>query len=101
MNSEHLLEPGWVDADDERRRERAQSWGSILALVLSVVLSLIVGTMLIVIPWTNWWDSNYLLQPYPLLQHLLLSGYVRGAVAGLGLVNVVVALYEVFVHLIE
>jgi hypothetical protein len=72
-----------------------------LTLILSVVLSLIVGTMLMVVPWTSWWDSNYLLQPYPVLQQLSLNGYVRGAVAGLGLVNIIVAFYEIITHLFE
>jgi hypothetical protein len=96
VNSSRLLEPGWIDADGQEH-----SWGSFLTLVLSVVLSLVVGTMLIVVPWTDWWDSNYLLQPYPAFQQLFLSGYVRGAVAGLGLVNILIAVYELFTHLVE
>jgi hypothetical protein len=41
------------------------------------------------------WDANYLLQPHPDLRSLLLSPVARGAVSGLGLVNVLLALHEV------
>ena len=40
----------------------------ILAVALSVVSSLLVGIILVLVPWTALWDSNYLLQPYPALR---------------------------------
>jgi hypothetical protein len=70
-----------------------------LAAILSVLSSLLVGILLIVVPWTALWDTNYLLQPYPAVRALLLSGYMRGAVSGLGLVNIVLALDEAHQHL--
>jgi hypothetical protein len=70
-----------------------------VAAILSVLSSLLVGIILIVIPWTSLWDANYLLQPYPSVRALLLSGYLRGTVSGLGLVNIVLALDEAHQHL--
>ena len=70
-----------------------------MAAILSVLSSLLVGTILIVVPWTALWDANYLLQPYPSVRALLLSGYLRGTVSGLGLVNIVLALDEAHQHL--
>ena len=70
-----------------------------MAAILSVLSSLLVGIILIVIPWTSLWDANYLLQPYPSVRALLLSGYLRGTVSGLGLVNIVLALDEAHQHL--
>lgn len=61
---------------------------------LSVVSSLLVGLVLLVAPWTVLWDGNYLLQPLPLLRTILLSPLVRGAVSGLGLVNILIAIDE-------
>ena len=69
-----------------------------MAAFLSVLSSLLVGLVLVVIPWTTFWDSNYLLQPYPVLRQLLLSGFMRGAVTGLGLVNILLALVEAHHH---
>lgn len=65
-----------------------------MATFLSVVSSLLVGVVLVVAPWTVLWEANYLLQPSPLLRSVLLSSFARGAVTGLGLVNVVLAVDE-------
>lgn len=70
-----------------------------MAAILSVLSSLLVGIILVAVPWTALWDANYLLQPYPSVRALLLSGYVRGTVSGLGLVNIVLALDEAHQHL--
>ena len=69
------------------------------AAVLSVIVSLITGVFLIVVPWSALWESNYLLQPYPAVRALLLSGSVRGAVSALGVLNVVLALDDAQTHL--
>jgi len=65
-----------------------------LAIFLSVLSSLLVGAILIVAPWSALWEANYLLHPHPLLRSVLLSTFARGAVTGLGLVNILLALYE-------
>ena len=70
-----------------------------MAAILSVLSSLLVGIILVAVPWTALWDANYLLQPYPSVRALLLSGYMRGTVSGLGLVNIVLAFDEAHQHL--
>jgi len=65
-----------------------------VATLLSIVSSLLVGIVLIVAPWTALWDANYLLQPLPLLRSILLSPFARGAVSGLGVVNILLAIDE-------
>ena len=70
-----------------------------MSAFLSVLSSLLVGLILAVAPWTPLWDGNYLLQPHPLLRSLLLSPFARGAVTGLGLVNLLLALHEAHQHL--
>ena len=66
-----------------------------MATLLSVLSSLLVGAILVVAPWTSWWDQNYLLQPYPGVRAMVLSPFARGLVSGLGLVNIVLAALEV------
>ena len=46
------------------------------------------------IPWSAFWDRNYFVGWSPVIGALLTSNYVRGAVTGLGLVNVWAALAE-------
>ncbi len=70
-----------------------------MAAILSAIVSLLTGFFLILVPWSALWDSNYLLQPYPGVRAVLLSGSVRGVVSALGFVNVVLALDDAFAHL--
>lgn len=65
-----------------------------MAHFLSIFSSLLVGLILVVAPWTTFWDANYLLQPHPLVRVLLLNAFARGAVTGIGIVNILLALDE-------
>jgi hypothetical protein len=58
-----------------------------------------VGVILVVAPWTAWWESNYLLVPFPMVRALVLSAITRGLVSGLGLVNILLAVHEAHLHL--
>jgi 3-dehydroquinate dehydratase len=70
--------------------------------LLSALSSLLIGAILVVAPWwTEVWDANVLLQPWPLLRSAILSPFARGAVSGLGLVNVLLAVQEVREHFEE
>lgn len=46
------------------------------------------------IPWTDFWERNYFVEWSRLSEALLTSNYLRGALSGLGLVNIVAALVE-------
>ncbi len=72
-----------------------------MTALLSIVSSLLVGVVLVVAPWTSLWEANWLLQPWPGLRLVLLSGFARGAVSGLGLVNVLVALADLHGRLLS
>ena len=61
---------------------------------LLVVYFVEVGLVLIVAPWTTYWDRNYFVEALPSLQPLLTSHAVRGAIAGIGVVSLVAALVE-------
>jgi len=62
--------------------------------LLSVLSSALVGVFLVLAPWTPWWDSNFLLQVNRTLRTVLLSEFTRGAVSGLGLVNLLLAVLD-------
>ena len=62
---------------------------------------LVVGAVLVIIPWTSLWDANYLLQPHPAIRGFLLSAFTRGAVSGLGLVNILLALHDAHRYLTD
>ncbi len=53
-----------------------------------------VGLLLIVLPWSGFWERNYFISALPVLEPLFLSAYVRGAVTGIGLLNLVAGFNE-------
>lgn len=52
------------------------------------------GLILIIAPWSSFWDDNTLLALVPWLERLLLSPYARGAVSGIGAVTALAGLVE-------
>jgi hypothetical protein len=60
-------------------------------------LWLVLGLALILAPWSDYWETNYFLFQYPALAFWLKNPFMRGAVSGLGFMNVVLSL-EAFRH---
>ena len=54
-----------------------------------------IGLLLVVLPWTVFWDRNYLFDAMPLLRELTQNPYLRGAVSGLGFLNIGLGILEV------
>ncbi len=59
-----------------------------------VVLLLEVGLALTVLPWSSFWEQNYFVQTVPLVGGVVMNHFVRGAVSGLGVVNIGTAVCE-------
>lgn len=59
-----------------------------------IALLLETGLLLVLIPWSAFWDQNYLARVIPGLGAIIINNYVRGGVSGLGLVNMWSALAE-------
>jgi hypothetical protein len=62
--------------------------------LLYVALFLEVGLLLIVLPWSGFWDRNYFLAAWPGLRPVITNNFVRGAVTGLGVVNLCAGLAD-------
>ncbi|HTS13864.1 MAG TPA: hypothetical protein VMH00_17215 [Candidatus Limnocylindrales bacterium] len=63
--------------------------------ILRVILLLVwleIGLVLILLPWSDFWELNYFLFQYPALGFLLKNPFFRGAVSGLGVMNVLMVL---------
>jgi len=61
---------------------------------LHVMLSLdvfLLGVLLLLVPWFGFWDHNFFLNKYPVLIPILLHPSVRGAVTGLGGLDILLA----------
>ena len=60
-----------------------------------VVLALLcfeLGAILIFVPWYPFWERNFFLDRYPQMIPVLLNSYVRGAISGLGLLDIWIAM---------
>jgi hypothetical protein len=55
--------------------------------LLFVVFFIEVGLLLIVLPWSVFWERNYFVHAWPPLRGVLGDSFVRGAVSGLGFLN--------------
>ena len=62
--------------------------------LLIAALLLEIGLLLILIPWSAFWDRNYFAQSIPTLHDAIANNYVRGAVSGLGLLNIYAGIVE-------
>lgn len=76
-----------------------------LTVIFFIILCLLIGVYLILLPWISFgmigdWGDNFLLAfvsaktNLPVLQKTVASGWVRGAVTGLGILNLVIAFWE-------
>jgi hypothetical protein len=52
------------------------------------------GLLLVLVPWSAFWDRNYFSETLPWLRQLMANGFVRGAVSGLGVLNLIAAIGE-------
>ena len=53
-----------------------------------------VGLLLVLVPWSGFWDRNYFLGIVPELRAFFSNHFVRGAVSGLGIVNLCAGLVD-------
>jgi hypothetical protein len=63
--------------------------------ILYIAYSLEVGIALLYLPWSRSWDNNYILYLYPHLRPLVINSFFKGAVLGLGIVNILIGFNEI------
>src|SRR4029078_5336422 len=77
-----------------------------LTVIFFIILCLLLGINLILLPWISVgmigdWGDNYLLAflaektGSPIIQQTVASTWFRGAVTGLGVVNIIIAFWEI------
>jgi hypothetical protein len=71
-------------------------WTERAAAVLFALLCLEVGLFLLVYPWTGSWNWNILIAGNPRWAPMLQSDQFRGAVSGLGILNIFIGVLEAF-----
>jgi hypothetical protein len=70
-------------------------WQRRVWAICFAIFALEIGLFLVVFPWMDSWNVNHFPSWFPRLQDLWEDPFLRGAVSGLGLVNVYIAGGEV------
>ena len=65
-----------------------------LKRLLLVAYFIEVGLLLVLVPWSPFWERNYFLTALPALHQIVSNNYLRGAVSGLGVVNLLMGFHE-------
>jgi len=71
-------------------------WYHKVYAVLFVTFCLEIGFFLLIFPWTDHWDSNYFSWLIPEWHRFWQNTYVRGAISGIGVINLYIAFVEAF-----
>jgi len=74
----------------------AYRWYHKIWAVLLIAFCLEIGLFLLGFPWTEYWQSNYFSNLTAGWRHVWLSTYFRGALSGLGIINLCIAFVEIF-----
>ena len=59
---------------------------------LLVVLAFEMGALLLYLPWSIYWENNFFLSHYPWLMRVVLHPSFRGAVSGIGVLDILLAI---------
>jgi hypothetical protein len=71
-------------------------WYHKMTAVLFITFCLEIGSFLLIFPWTSSWESNYFSAFIPEWRSYWGNMYVRGAVSGIGVVNLYISFIEIF-----
>jgi hypothetical protein len=70
-------------------------WYHKTSAVLFVTICFEIGLFLLIFPWTDFWEGNYFAAMAPQWSRYWNNMYLRGAVSGLGVVNLYISVMEV------
>jgi len=65
-------------------------------IILYIVFWFDMGVFLFLLPWTPLWSRNFFVAQYPWVSSIALNYFVRGAVSGIGLADIGLAVYELW-----
>ncbi len=74
----------------------AYHWYHKFSALLFVIFCLAIGLFLLIFPWTEYWGGNYFAAFVPEWRQYWDNMYVRGAISGLGVVDLYISFAEVF-----
>ncbi len=88
--------PAWDQADEPELEPSGYRWYHKVGAVLYAFFCLEIGVLLILLPWLDIWSANYFSRLSSRWPEVWMSPYLRGAVSGLGVVDIAISFIEVF-----
>jgi hypothetical protein len=73
----------------------APVWMQRLSIVILVVFCLYIGVLVFVLPWTRYWTQNPYMLSFTPFGQVMSSGFTRGLVSGLGLLDLWIGVSEI------
>lgn len=67
-----------------------------LLTIIYIVFCLELGIFLFILPWASFWSQNYFIDRFSLLSVISHNYFLRGAVSGLGLADLWLAILEIW-----
>ena len=67
---------------------------------MAVAYFLEVGLLLLLLPWSVFWERNYFAEASPAIRAAVTNNFVRGAVSGLGVINVLAGMAELLAAIV-
>ena len=86
---------GALPADVPLTPVMPKPWYTKLLSLCFVIFCFEIGVFLVVFPWLDFWDTNSLATFSPWMADVWGNPYFRGALSGLGLVNIYISLLEI------
>lgn len=74
----------------------AYRWYHKVSALLFIVFCLEIGLFLLIFPWTDGWDANFFSVLVPEWHRFWENAYVRGAISGVGVLNLYISFLEIF-----
>jgi len=53
------------------------------------------GYLLLGLPWSSYWENNYVLYLFPQIHSLVANPFFKGAIVGLGIDNILIGIHQI------
>ena len=98
-----MMQQTWIPSQPGQINSPNKAGGNIQPLarllkIIYILYSIEAGMFLLLLPWMSFWDTNYLTYLYPQILPVITNPFFKGAVLGLGIVNLMTGINEI-VHI--
>lgn len=94
-DSSPYLTPQAHAPEPDETPESPYRWYHKVGAVLFAIFCFELGVFLLVFPWLDFWETNFFATWNHALNQIWMNPYFRGAVSGIGLVNIFVSFIEI------